>query len=119
MTSSRVITVSESDEGVDLSVLGILGPGGGDEEGSNSVSVDGEEHIFRNGIDAGLVEGVRSSEVVPVFSFEVAINSWPDIEDSWSGSSLRGGHRGAEGDGRCFRGISICGGKGKAESNKK
>lgn len=80
--------VSESDEGVDLELLVVLGPGGDDEEGTNDVSVDGEEEDSDGRVDAGFVEGDGVSQVVPVFFLEEVINLGRYFEQGHFGLSL-------------------------------
>lgn len=92
----RVIAVSESHKGVDLGLLGLLVPRGADEEGSYLVAVDSEEKVLERRVDAGLIEGVSSAEVIPEKSLELTIDCRPDVKKSHTGLSVGDGHVGKE-----------------------
>lgn len=114
-STSSFISVSESDKGINLGLLGRLGPGGDDQEGSYNVSVDGEVKVFKFSVNASLIEGLCVSQVVPILSFKKSVNLRPNIEES------DGGFVGSRGDGCVVEKQLIAGTLGRcqcqAESN--
>lgn len=89
-SATSFITVAESDEGVDLSLLGGLGPGSDDQEGANDVPVDGEVEVFQGRVNASFVDGVSVSQVVPIFGFEEGVNVGSNVEEGDGSVSLSG-----------------------------
>lgn len=79
------VSVSESDESVNLSSLFGLIPGCDDQKGSNDVSVNDEEQEWFFGVNAWLIEVVSTSQIIPVGFLQEFIDCWEDdVEGNFS-----------------------------------
>jgi hypothetical protein len=80
-STTSFIAVAESDEGVDLSLLGLFGPGSDDQEGTNDVPVDGEVEVFEGRINASFIDGVGVSQIIPILSFKKGVDVGSNVEE--------------------------------------
>ena len=78
-TGALLVTVSESDKGVDGEVFVLLVPGGDGEEGADDVAVDGEVLEVFSPLDGGEVEEAGPGEIVPVLLLESMLDVGIDI----------------------------------------
>ena len=73
------ISITQSNEGINLGFLGFFGPWGNHEEGADNISVDEEVNESFGGIDIGLIKEVSLSQVIPINSPHFLVNCGDNV----------------------------------------
>ena len=84
---TSLISISESDKGLNLNLFFSVDPLDDAEESTNNVAMNGEEKVSVGLIESAVVKEVGSAEVLPPGGLELLVNEGVDIVD---GELLRG-----------------------------